>query len=189
MVSLECEADVRTARSLSRLSRKRWTPSFDTVGFNGLGVRGHKRQIIRLVSSSSVPETVCYLICFGRIFQLSAEYFLTSTLLMLLHTVLTRLHRILERVTVRLSRKMCQPELLLRMTACHGPKSIKHVVVCQGLFSVVNCPAGGHTASDFAVPDHQARQEQHTTMGKNFSVRRQDTTWRERPQRQQWWLA
>ena len=155
MVSLECEAGVWTARSLSRLARKTWTPSFDTTGFNGLGLRCHKRQIIRLVSSSSVPGAVCSLICFRRIFQLSAKYFLTSTLLMLLHTVLTSPHHILERVAVGLSRKMCHPELVLLMTACHGRKSIKHMVVCLGLFSVVNCPAGGHTASDFAVPDHQ----------------------------------
>ena len=106
-----------------------------------------------------------------------------------LHSVLTSPHHISERVAVRLSRQMCQPEHLLRMTACHGRKSIKHMVVCQGFFSVVNCSAGNHTASDFAVPDQQARQEQHTTMGNNFSVRRQDTTWRERPQRQQWWLV
>ena len=134
---------------------KTWTPSFDTIGFNGLGVRCHKMQIIRLVSSSSVPGTVCPLICFRPIFQLSAKYLLTSTLLMLLHTVLTSPHHILERVAVGLSRKMCHPELLLRMTACYGRKSINKIVICQGLFPVVNCPARGQTASDFAVPDHQ----------------------------------
>ena len=151
-MSLESEARVWLARSLSRLVRKTWTPSFDTIGFNGLGLRCHKRQIIRLVSSSSVPGTVCSLICFGRILQSSREYLLKSTLLMLFHTVLTSPHRNLERVRVRLSRNMCQPELLLRMTASHGRKSLKHMVTCQGLFSVVNCLAGGQTASGFAVP-------------------------------------
>ena len=155
IVSLESEARVWLARSLSRLVRKTWTPSFDTIGFNGLGLRCHKRQIIRLVSSSSVPGTVCSLICFGRILQSSREYLLKSTLLMLFHTVLTSPHRNLERVRVGSSRNMCQPELLLRMTASHGRKSLKHMVTCQGLFSVVNCLAGGQTASGFAVPDHQ----------------------------------
>ena len=155
IVSHKCEARVWTSRSMSRLARKTWTPSFDTVGFNGLGVRCHKRQIIRLVSSSSVLGTVCSLIYFGRIFQCSGEYLLKSTLLMLLHTVLTSPHHILECVTFRLSRQMCLHELLLRMTACHGRKSIKHMVICQGLSPVVNCPAGGQTASGFAVPDHQ----------------------------------
>ena len=140
-MSLESEARVWPARSLSRLVRKTWTPSFDTIGFNGLGVRCHKMQIIRLVSSSSVPGTVCPLICFRPIFQLSAKYFLTSTLLMLFHTVLTSPHRNLERVAVGSSRNMCQPELLLRMTACHGRKSIKHMVICRGLFPGCQLPS------------------------------------------------